>query len=90
MFHDWGNNIIIIQGNGTIRTIPVTKKLGAPTKCLKTLVCYGFHFRISNDEEDLMFATEPRLFSIGIIVVLTLVEVDQVIKPIEPVFETLI
>jgi hypothetical protein len=33
--HDWGNNIIIIQGNGIIRTIPITKKLGAPTKRLK-------------------------------------------------------
>jgi len=59
----------------TIRTIPVIKKLGAPTKHLKTLVCYDFHFEISN-EEDLMFATEPGLFSIGIIFVLTLLEVD--------------
>jgi hypothetical protein len=55
--HDWGNNIIIIQGIGTIRIKPVTKKLRAPTKRLKTLVCYDFHFRISNEEEDLMFAT---------------------------------
>jgi hypothetical protein len=31
VFHDWGNNIITIQGNGTIRTILVTKKLGATT-----------------------------------------------------------
>ncbi len=85
MFHDWGNNIIIIQGNGTIRTIPVTKKLGAPTKCLKTLVCYGFHFRISNEEEDLMFATEPRLFLIGTITILTLVWLDQPIKLITSV-----
>jgi hypothetical protein len=30
--HDWGNNIIIIQGVDIIRTIPTTKKLGAPTK----------------------------------------------------------
>jgi hypothetical protein len=88
--HDWGNNIIIIQRNGTIRTIPLTKKLGAPTKCLKALVCYDFHFGISNEEEDLMFAKEPRLFSIGIIVVLTLVGVDQVIKHVELVFEALI
>ncbi len=26
--HDWGNNIITIQGNGTIKTIIVTKCLG--------------------------------------------------------------
>jgi len=29
--HDWGNNIIIIQGTSTIKNIHVTKKLGAPT-----------------------------------------------------------
>jgi hypothetical protein len=34
MFHDWGNNIIIIQGVDTIKTIPIIKKLGAPTKRL--------------------------------------------------------
>jgi hypothetical protein len=27
--HDWGNNVIIVQGNGTIRTISVNEKLGA-------------------------------------------------------------
>jgi hypothetical protein len=30
--HDWGNNVINIQGYGTIRTILVNKKLGAKTK----------------------------------------------------------
>jgi len=59
MFHNWGNNTIIIQGIGTIRTIPITKKLGAPTKHLEVLVCYDFHSRIFNKEEDLMFAIEP-------------------------------
>jgi hypothetical protein len=37
-----------------------------------------------------MFATEPGLSSIGIIVVLTLVGIDQVIKLVEPMFEALI
>jgi hypothetical protein len=32
MSHDWGNNIITIQGACTVRTILVTKKFGAPTK----------------------------------------------------------
>jgi hypothetical protein len=32
VFHDWCNNLIIIQGMGIIRTIPITKKLGAPIK----------------------------------------------------------
>jgi hypothetical protein len=27
--HDWGNNVITIQGNGTIITISINRKLGA-------------------------------------------------------------
>jgi hypothetical protein len=42
MSRDLGNNTIIIQGTDTIRTIPITKKLGAPTKHPKVLVCYDF------------------------------------------------
>jgi len=30
--HDWGNNVIIVQGNGTIRAILVNRKLGAKTR----------------------------------------------------------
>jgi hypothetical protein len=52
--HEWGNNNITIQGMGIIKTIHVTKKLGAPSKCPKVLVCYDFHSRISNEEKDLM------------------------------------
>jgi hypothetical protein len=44
------------------------------------LVFYEIHSRISDKEEDLMFATEPRLFSIGTIVVPTLVWLDQPVK----------
>ncbi len=71
MFHDWGNNTIIIQGTSTVRTIHVIKKLGALTKHLEVLVRYDFHFGICDEEEDLMFSIEPRLFSIGTIVVPT-------------------
>jgi len=80
MSHNWGNNIITIQGVGTIKIIHVTKKLGAPTKLLEALVCYDFHFGISDEEEDLMFTIEPRLFSIGTIVVPTLVWSNQLVK----------
>ncbi len=37
MSHDQGNNTIIVQGAGIVRTIPITKKLGAPTKRPKVL-----------------------------------------------------
>ncbi len=57
VFHDWGNNIITMQITNIVRTISTTKELGAPTKCLKMLVCYDFQFRISDKEEDLMLAT---------------------------------
>jgi hypothetical protein len=55
---------------GIIKTIHVvTKKLGAPIKHPKVLVCYDFHFEIFDKEKDLMFAIKPRLFSIGTIFV---------------------
>ncbi len=73
MSHDWGNNIVTIQGVGIIRIIFVIKKLGTLTKHPKVLICYDFHFGIFYKEEDLMFATKPRLFSIGTIVIPTLV-----------------
>ncbi len=41
------------------------------------LVCYDFHCGISNEKKDLMFATEPRLPSIGTIVVLILIRLEQ-------------
>jgi len=71
MSHDWGNNIITIQGANTIRTIHVTWKLGAPTKHPEVLVYYDFHSGISDKEEDLMFATKLIFFSMGTIVVPT-------------------
>ncbi len=55
-FSDWGNNTIIIQGTNKVKTIHVTKKLGAPTKCPKMLVGYDFHFGISNEEKDLFYS----------------------------------
>ncbi len=80
MFPDWGNNIITIQGTGIIKTIPITKKVGTPTKQPKVLVCYDFHFGISDEEKDLMFAIYSKLFSIGTIVVPTLVKLEQLVN----------
>jgi hypothetical protein len=48
--HDWGINIVTIQGIGTIRTIHITKKLGVQTKRPKVLVCYDFHSRIYDEK----------------------------------------
>jgi hypothetical protein len=84
------HNIITIQGTNTIISILVTKKLGAITKRPKVLVCYDFHSRIFDKEEDLMFTTKPILFSIRTIVVLTLVWSYQPIKLITSTGFTLV
>ncbi len=36
--HDWGKNVITVQGNGTIKIISVNRKLGAKTKRPQVLV----------------------------------------------------
>jgi hypothetical protein len=48
--HNWGNNTITTQGTSIVKNIPITKKLGAPTKQLEVLVCYDFHFGIFDEE----------------------------------------
>ncbi len=40
--HDWGGNIITTQGNGTIKTIIITKRLGGEVKRPKVLLCYDY------------------------------------------------
>jgi len=57
--HDWGNNIIIMQRNETIKTITVTKHLGGEVKKPKVLLCYDYQNGITNEEEDIIFVTEP-------------------------------
>ncbi len=63
--HDWGNNVIIVQGNAIVRTILVNRKLGAKTIRPQILVCYDLMERLIDKEEDLIFETKPKLFSIG-------------------------
>jgi hypothetical protein len=62
--HDWGNNIVTIQGNGTIKTIIVTKHLGGEVKKPKVLLCYNYQNGIIDEKEDIIFVEEPNLFSI--------------------------
>jgi len=65
VIHDWGNNVITVQGNGIVRTILINKKLGAETKRLQVLVCYDLMEKLINEKEDLIF--EIKLFSISTI-----------------------
>ncbi len=45
----------------------MTKHLGTNLKRLEVLLCFDYQNGIIDDEENLMFANEPKLFSIGTI-----------------------
>jgi hypothetical protein len=64
--HDWGSNIVTIQGSGIVRTITITKHLGNEVKRPKVLLCYNYHNGIT-DEEEIIFVTKPKKISIGTI-----------------------
>jgi hypothetical protein len=65
--HDQGNNLISIEGNGTICTIVVTKHLDNNTKCLEVLFYYNFINSVMDEEEDVMLVTKSDLFTINTI-----------------------
>jgi hypothetical protein len=54
--------MVIIQGNGIIRTIVVTKHLGNNVERSKMLLCYNFCNGIIDEEANLMFVIEFKLF----------------------------
>jgi hypothetical protein len=56
--HDRGNNIVAIQGNGTIKTIIVTRHLGGEVRRPKILLCYDYQNGITYEEKDMIFATK--------------------------------
>jgi hypothetical protein len=68
--HDWGNNVIIVQGNGIVKTILINKKLGAQTRRPQVFVCYDLMEGLTNEKENLIFEIEPKLFSIATITLL--------------------
>jgi hypothetical protein len=55
--HNWGSNIVTIQGNGIIKTIIIIKHLGGEVRKLEVLICYDYHNGIIDKEEDFIFAT---------------------------------
>ncbi len=62
--------MINVQGNGTIKTISINKKLGAKTRMPQVFDCYDLLEGLIDEEEDLIFETKPVLFSIGTIIIL--------------------
>jgi hypothetical protein len=49
----------ILQGNGIIRTIIITKHLGGEVRRPKVLMCYNYYNGIIDEKEDITFATKP-------------------------------
>ncbi len=80
--HDWGSNTITIQGNGTIRTIIITKHLGGEVRRLEMLLCYDYQNGIIDKEEDIIFAIELKLFFISTIGLLDIIH-SMKIKDVE-------
>ncbi len=62
--------MIIVQGNGIVRIMLVNKKLEAETRRPQVLVYYDMMEGLTNEEEDLIFEIEQKLFSISIINIL--------------------
>jgi len=62
-----GNLHITIQGNGIVKTLTITKHLESEIIRPKMLLCYNYHNGITNEEKNIIFATKPKLFSIGTI-----------------------
>jgi hypothetical protein len=77
--HDWGSNIVTIQGNETVRIIIITKHLGGEIRRPEVLLCYDYQNGITNEDEDIIFVTKLELFSIGTI---SLLETIQSMKTI--------
>jgi hypothetical protein len=65
--HNWGTNLITIKGNGSVRTIIVTKRLDDCTKHLEVLFCYNFVNGVIGEGEDILLATKLDLFTIGMV-----------------------
>ncbi len=60
--HYQGNNVINVQGNGTIKTISINKKWGVETRRPQVLVCYDLMEGLTNEEEDFIFENRTGTF----------------------------
>jgi hypothetical protein len=65
--HDWGNNLIIIESNGMVRIIVVSKHLDSNTKRLDVLLCYDMMEGVIDKEAKIFLIIELDLFTLRII-----------------------
>jgi hypothetical protein len=78
--HDWGSNIVTIQGDRIVKTITVTKHLGGEVRKLEMLLCYNYQNGITDEEEDIIFIIKLKLFPIKTI---SLPETIQFVKTMD-------
>ncbi len=50
--HDWGNNLVTVDGNGIMHTIVMNTNLDSNMKWLKVLFGYNFVIVVIDEEED--------------------------------------
>jgi hypothetical protein len=82
IIHDWGNNLITIEGNGTLQPITITKHLDRNNKHPEVLLCYDLMVHVSNKEK-LLLVAKPNLFTIEIITLPKLEIFDAAIFGVE-------
>jgi hypothetical protein len=58
--HDWGNNVIIVQGSGIVKTILVNRKLEIETRRPQVFICNDLLKGLTY--EDMIFETKLKLF----------------------------
>jgi len=66
----WLKDAKVTHGNGIVGTISINKKLGAKTRRPQVFTCYDLLEGLTNEKEDLVFETKPKLFSISTIIIL--------------------
>jgi hypothetical protein len=59
----------VTHGNGIVGTISINKKLGAKTRRPQVFTYYDLLEGLTNEKEDLIFETKPKLFSINTIII---------------------
>ncbi len=70
VIHDWGTNMVTIEGNGIVKTIFVSKYLNGNIKGPQIIIGYNFMEGVIDEEEEIMRSFELDLLSIGMITLL--------------------
>ncbi len=67
VIHDWGTNMVTVEGNGIVKTIFVSKYLNGNIGRPQIIINYNFMEGVTYEEEETMCSFELYLLSIGMI-----------------------